>query len=258
MNARVTRISLAPVKGLGLVHPDAVDLRPTGVIGDRRFWMVDADRRLVNAKVCPELLRIRPQWDETTKELELRFPDWTVSAGVVELGDAVDTALYGEPHPSRLVRGPWAEAVSAYAGRPVTFLWSDSGAVDRCSYGTGWMSLVSRASLRRLGEIAGVQSVDGRRFRMTFEIDGVGAHEEDDWIGRPVDIGGAQVRPAGDVGRCVITKLDTDTGTSDLDTLGALARYRRNVRTEPLPFGVYGEVLAPGRVAVGDSVAPTQ
>jgi len=56
----------------------------------------------------------------------------------------------------------------------------------------------------------------------------------------------------------VITKLDPDTGTSDLDTLGALARYRRNGRTEPLPFGVYGEVLAPGRVAVGDSVAPTQ
>ena len=258
MNGHVTRISLAPVKGLGLVHPDSVDLQPTGVAGDRRFWMVDADRRLVNAKVCPELLQIRPRWDETTNELELHFPDGTAAHGVVELGEPVDTVLYGEPHSSRLVHGPWADAVSTYAGRPVTLLWSESGAVDRCSYGTGWMSLVSRASLQRLGEVADVERVDGRRFRMTFEIDGVGPHEEDDWIGHTVRIGAAQVRPAGDVGRCVITKLDPDTGTSDLDTLGALARYRRNGRTEPLPFGVYGEVLAPGRVAVGDPVTPTR
>jgi uncharacterized protein YcbX len=256
MNARVTRISVAPVKGLGLVHPDSVDLQPTGVAGDRRFWMVDADQRLVNAKACPELLQIRPRWDETTNELELRFPDGAVAAGVVELGDEVVPALYGEPHASRYVRGPWAEAVSTFAGVPVTLLWSESGAVDRCSYGNGWMSLISRASLERLGEVAGVHAVDGRRFRMTFEIDGVGPHEEDDWIGHRVDIGAAQVRPAGDVGRCVITKLDPDTGTSDLDTLGALARYRRNGRTEPLPFGVYGDVIEPGRVALGDPVQP--
>ena len=256
MSAHVTRISIAPVKGLGLVHPDSVDLRPTGVAGDRRFWMVDGDGRLMNAKVCPPLLQIRPSWDETTNELELRFPDGTVVAGVVELGDAVEPILYGEPHASRLVQGPWQEELSRFAGRPVTLLWSVTGAVDRCSYGTGWVSLVSRASLQRLGEVAGVEHVDGRRFRMLLEIDGVRPHEEDDWIGRAVDIGGARVRPAGDVGRCVITKLDPDTGTSDLDTLGALASYRPKGRSEPLPLGVHGEVLAPGRVALGDLVHP--
>jgi uncharacterized protein YcbX len=256
VHAHVTRIAIAPVKGLGLVHPDAVDLLPTGVAGDRRFWMVDGDGRLMNAKVVPDLLQIQPRWDETTNELELRFPDGTVAEGVVEPGEPVDAVLYGEQHASRRVKGPWAAAVSEFAGRPVTLLWSESGAVDRCGYGTGWMSLVSRASLQRLGEVAGAEQVDGRRFRMLFEIDGVGPHEEDEWIGRPVDIGGAQVRPAGDVGRCVITNLDPDTGTSDLDTLGALARYRREGRTEPLPFGVYGEVLAPGRIAVGDPVQP--
>ena len=33
---------------------------------------------------------------------------------------------------------------------------------------------------------------------------------------------------------------------TDLDTLGTLARYRREGQTEPLPFGVYGAVTAPG------------
>ena len=117
------------------------------------------------------------------------------------------------------------------------------------------MSLVSRASLKRLGEEAAATGVDGRRFRMLFEIDGVGPHEEDAWLGRHVQIGSAVVQPLGDVGRCAVTKCDPDTGTSDLDTLGVLARYRRDGQTEPLPFGVYGEVVRPGVVTLGDAVS---
>ena len=100
------------------------------------------------------------------------------------------------------------------------------------------------------------EPVDGRRFRMLLEIDGVGAHEEDKWIGGEVQAGDAVLRFNGDVGRCVVTSHDPDLGVTDLDTLGTLARYRREGRTEPLPFGVYGSVVSPGRVRVGDAVVP--
>jgi len=43
----VVRISIAPVKALGLVHPETIELGPQGVAGDRRFWLVDASGRLV-------------------------------------------------------------------------------------------------------------------------------------------------------------------------------------------------------------------
>ena len=91
---------------------------------------------------------------------------------------------------------------------------------------------------------------------MMFEIDGVAAHEEDEWIGSPVRIGEAVVVVNGDVGRCVVTSHDPDGGVTDLDTLGVLARYRREGRAEPLPFGVYGTVVTPGSVKVGDTVRP--
>ena len=48
--ATVVRISIAPVKSLGLVHPDEIELEPHGVRGNRRFWLVDADGRLFNGK----------------------------------------------------------------------------------------------------------------------------------------------------------------------------------------------------------------
>ena len=256
MDIRVARISIAPVKSLGLVHPDRVELQPGGVQGDRRFWLVDEDGRLLNNKRSGPLVTIRPEWDEETRELKLRFPDGTSVGGVVELGQGVTPTLYGRPHPSRRVLGPWEDALAAHVGQPVRLLWSESHATDRGPLG-GEVSLVSRASLERLGEEAGsVEPVDGRRFRMLLELEGSVAHSEDQWIGNAVRVGSAKIAVNGDVGRCVVTSHDPDTGVPDLDTLGTLARYRRDGRAEPLPFGVYGSVTASGHVSVGDPVHP--
>jgi MOSC domain-containing protein len=255
MEGRVVRICIAPVKALHVVNPDEVELTHAGVAGDRRFWLVDADRRLVNGKGHPELMRVRPDWDEASRRLALEFPDGSIVAGEVEPGEPFAAELYGTSHPSRLVPGPWAEALSDFAGEPLTLLWSEGGAQDRGNDRGGWASLISRGSLEQLRAEAGAaDEVDGRRFRMLFEIEGVEAHEEDTWLGNRVAIGDAVIVPLGDVGRCVVTTRDPDTGVSDFDTLKLLAGYRREGVTEPLPFGVYGDVAVAGRVRVGDAV----
>jgi uncharacterized protein YcbX len=255
MAGRVARISIAPVKSLHVVNPDEVELTHAGVVGDRRFWLVDANRRLVNGKGHPELMRVHAEWDEASRKLSLTFPDGAVVEGEVEPGEPFAAELYRTPHPSRTVPGPWQDALSEFAGEPLTLLWSESGAQDRGNDRGGWASLISRASLEGMRAKAGVaEPVDGRRFRMLFEIDGVEAHEEDSWLGYRVAIGDAEILPAGDVGRCVVTTCDPDTGVSDFDTLKLLAGYRREGVTEPLPFGVYCDVALPGRVRVGDPV----
>jgi uncharacterized protein len=257
VEGRVSRISIAPVKALGLVHPDEVELTQTGVAGDRRLWLLDADGRLANGKRFPQLMRVRPEWDESTRHLALTFPDGRRLEGTVEPGEPVETTLYRQPHPSRRVPGPWQEALSELAGEPLTLLWSERGAVDRGADRGGWASIVSRASLKRLREEAGAdEAPDGRQFRMLLEIDGVGPHEEDEWIGGRVRVGEAVLAPLGDVGRCVVTTRNPDTGEFAFDTLDTLAAYRREGVTEPLPFGVYCDVVEPGRIRLGDSVIP--
>ena len=81
MAPRVVRISIAPVKSLGLVHPDEVTLEPGGVVGNRRFWLRDEEGRLYAGKRDGSLLRIRPEWDERTLRLALAFPDGSVEIG---------------------------------------------------------------------------------------------------------------------------------------------------------------------------------
>ena len=255
--ASVVRISIAPVKGLALVHPDEVQLERTGVFENRRFHIVDADGRRYNQLRNGALVQIEQTYDSERERLTLTFPDGTVADGAIGLGDEVTTDFYGRPVHGLFVEGPWAEALSRWAGRPLRLVQSPPGAaVDR---GRGHISLVSRASLAELGKHGGHDGpVDGRRFRMLFELDGCDPHEEDSWIEHDVRIGEALVHLRGDVGRCAITTQNPDTGAPDFDTLRTLKAYRPETANEKgkkhLPFGVYGEVLEAGKVAVGDPV----
>ena len=119
------------------------------------------------------------------------------------------------------------------------------------------MSVISDASIQDVARAGGADRLDGRRFRMLFEIDGVDAYAEESWIGSEVGIGESVVRVHGNVGRCVVTTCDPDTAERDFDTLKVLAAHRKDVQTnEALPLGVVAEVVTPGRVRVGDRVRP--
>jgi uncharacterized protein YcbX len=251
----VAWLSVAPVKSMRLVSVDAIELEATGVRGDRRFYLVDEDGMLVNAKRMPRLLSVQAAVEDG--RLVLRFADGTTVDGEVQqLREHLETNFFGRPVIGRIIDGPWNEPLSQLVGRPVRVARTEreGDGVDRGR--SAGASLVSTGSLDALGAAAGgTRPVDGRRFRMTIGVDGVEPHAEDGWIGSRVRLGGAVVAVRENVGRCAVTTLDPDSGIRDLDTLGTIATYRADVPTrEPLPFGVWCEVVAPGPVAVGDPV----
>ena len=147
--------------------------------------------------------------------------------------------------------------LTEFLGKPVRLVRPEVG-VDRGR--EGGVSVISRASVDHLAQVADTDSIDARRFRMLVEVDGVDPYAEDSWIGRPVRLGQALVVMNGNVGRCLITSRDPDSAEVNLPTLKLLADYRGSGHhsTEPLPFGIYGQVLEGGRVRLGDPVLPSE
>lgn len=251
----VAWITIAPVKGLGLVDLPEVDLGPDGVVVNRRFLLVDAAGTRVNGKQHGELVRIRPDYDPSTGRLALNFPDGRVVEGTVRLGAPLAPALSRRRVPGRIVEGPYAGALSEWAGVDLRLVQLDrpGDGVDRGREGS--VTILSTGSLDALSTAAG-GAVDRRRFRMLLGVAGVPAYAEDGWLDRPVRVGDAVVVPHRRVGRCVVTTQDPDTGGADLDTLRLIRRLRPEVSSEDgLPLGVWGAVAEPGRVRVGDPVA---
>ena len=237
---------------------DRIELGHDGVRENRRFYLIDQRGRMVNGKIIGDLQAVVADYSDQGRRLRLEFPDGRIVEDEIRLGDPVTTRFFSQATDGGVVEGPWEAALSEHFGEPLRLVepGERGTAVDRGGYGAA--SLISRASLARLARAGGKDTIDSRRFRMLIEIDGVGAHEEDQWVG-PRRSGSARrsSRFNGHVGRCLITSRDPDTGEVDLPTLDMLGDYRHHIdSTEPLPFGIYGQVLEPGTVRVGDAVAP--
>ena len=252
--ATVARLSIAPVKGLALMHPDEVEVGRHGVAEDRLFVFVDEDGRRYGLIRDGRMALIKAAYAD--RRLRLELPDGAVLEDEVRVDGALTTDMYNRELPVTLVEGPWNGPVSAFIGRPLrlTRAVEATRAVDRVH---GPVSLVSQASLDELGRHAGVERVDPRRFRMLVGVDGVAPHEEDEWLDREVRIGTVRVRFLDRVDRCAITTQNPDTGEPDLDTLGTIREYRGLRDGKRLDFGIYGDVVGPGRIRVGDAVEPS-
>jgi len=253
MSLRVAWISHCPVKGLAVRQLDECELTEAGITGDREFFLVDETDRLVNSKGLGALQQIVPRYDREADSLTLAFPDGTTIAQEVGVDGSLSARFWDLTVDVHVVEGPWSEAISDFAGRDLRLVRSPGPAPDRRRSGAA--TLLGTGSLQAIARALGVDEVDERRFRMNFGIDGLGEHGEDEWLGCRVRLGEAVVVPQGNVGRCAVTTQNPDTGAPDLDTLKALAAYRREAETtEPLPFGVYAAVAQPGTVRVGDPV----
>ena len=254
MSATVTALHTAAIKGTRVRSVEQIVLDERGAGGDRKFFVVDSANRMRNGKQIGSLQAVVAHFNPP--RLELEFPDGRSVAAEIELGAPLTAQFFSHQVTGREVLGPWSQALSDFCGQPLRLVESGS-AVDRGAKGP--VSLVSRGSLRRLGEQAETEPFDVRRFRMLIEIDGVAPHAEDGWLGQPLQIGSAILRFDGHVGRCLVTGRDPETGEVTMPTLDLLRAYRREIdSTEPLPFGIYGRVLRPGAVRVGDAITPAE
>jgi len=250
--ARVRAIHLSPIKSLGLMSSERATVTPDGIAGDRAFVLLDDRREVATMRRYGRLALAGSRFDPDSGELVVVLPDGSDVSGTVG-GDQRETVLmFGRDVEGTIVEGPWAAALSELAGSPMRLMRVDNGHAQD----TYPMSLLSQASLRELAERSGTAEVaDPRRFRNTLLVDGIAAHEEDEWIGSDVRAGEVVLHVAERDPRCSMTTLNPASGQRDMDTLRMIVDYR-TLQDGNICFGVYADVTQPGTVAIGDTVEP--
>ncbi|MCW3015090.1 MAG: domain containing protein [Solirubrobacterales bacterium] len=251
--ATVTHLSTTPIKGLGLNHPAEVSLGPKGAAGDRDFFLVDDKDKLVSITRTGSLVTLFAEHDAVARSLRLHCADGRHWEGEVVLGGAVHAHFWADHRVAgHLVEGQWNEVLSSFVNFTVRLVRAD---VPGDGSDVRPVTLLGAASVAELVRQAGVAAVDARRFRMLIEFSGCGAHAEDGWAGRTLEVGDAVLRVGGRVPRCAGTTRDPASGARDQPVVRMIKAYRGLQPTElgrGVPFGVYADVLRGGAVRVGD------
>ena len=75
----VEAMHLAPVKSLGLVHPNTVHVARHGMVEDRRLYVIDQHGRLVTQRTHGQLVQVTPHYRVQPAWLRLGF--WAFPMG---------------------------------------------------------------------------------------------------------------------------------------------------------------------------------
>lgn len=248
---KITAIHATPVKSLGLASLESAHVTHRGVVGDRRFLLMDSEGRVVTQRQLGKLTLVSAEYSAEDDSLRLTFPDGRAVVGRPESGRETATVLWGRVVRGVEVEGEWSEALSDFCGAELTLMKSRNQGECFDEYP---VSLISEATIEYLsGLTGGEKEFEVERFRPTLVIGGCEAHEEDSWLGKGLMIGDRlRLRLISRDPRCSITTLDPKTGERDFDTLRLILSYRPSRRAAYL--GVYGIVEASGSVAVGDEI----
>ena len=249
----------------------AVDLEesvvePWGLVGDRRWLLVDEDGRFVSQREEPSLARVVVTHSApgTICVSSAGFPGRQIAAPA-EAANMLKVTVWGSTVLAAAA-GPAGDAwFSAYLGRPVRLVYLDDPTRrpvdpeygrdgDVVSFADGYpLLLTSTASLGELGRWLtedGGQPVPMTRFRPNAVVTGAPPWAEDRW--RRIRIGAVEFRVVKPCGRCVVTTTDQITGEVGSQPLKMLGRRRR--------FGqqlVFGQNMIPdslGVIRAGDQV----
>lgn len=245
-SATIAELNIYPVKSCGGIALQRAQLGATGLQGDRRWMLVNAQQRFVTQRELPRMALLKPRLDGIG--LVLTAPDMpplqvpgTATAGVMvsvwrdqctafDEGDAAADWLSAFLHqPVRLVR--FDAAQRRLSNRDWT---GDVEAPNQFSDGYPILA-ISNASLADLNNRL-PQPLPMNRFRPNLVLDGVQAYDEDRI--HELHAGAVRLRIVKPCTRCKITTTDQSTGIAQPpEPLNTLRGYRWNAQLKGVLFG---------------------
>lgn len=267
---RVSSVHLHPVKATAALDVQVADVELWGLRHDRRWTVVGASGRRLNATTHDRLLGVTATPAPAGDLVLSRHGAADVEVPVPRGGACVPVDVSRSPTLMTDAGDVAAAWLSAFLGEQVRLVWQHDPSLRpiRANHGglggeplsladTAPLLLTTTASLTRLNDwIADEHGRDApemtmRRFRPNVVVEGSTVpFEEDGW--RSIRIGDVAYRFAEHCDRCVVTTIDPFSLAHDKEPLRTLARHRRwDSKTW---FGIRIIPLAVGTLSVGNRV----
>lgn len=257
---RVAALYRYPVKGFTPEPRNNLTVLPEGrVAGDRVLGFAFANRsapdeawtrkyEFVVLANTPGLARLRLQFDHRALRLRLE------AAGAPLAEGALDPA--GRAHIAAALQ-EWVLSLdeNPLAGHPERLplkLIGDGVSPRYQDNAAGQITLHSRESLAAVAAATGAADLSELRFRSNVAIDGVGAWDEQAWVGRRLSIGRVEFDVDRPKVRCLATHANPRTGARDVRVMQTLvASFGQKEPTFAVALLTHG---AGGEIRVGDEV----
>jgi len=235
-----------PVKSLQGEAIVTATIEDDGILGDRRWGIHDEQTdRILTARRRPELLAASASYDDGVPVITL--PNGRVAVGPGEQTDRLLSDWLGSP--VSLV-----SSTGTSPGRAEYF----ADATDDTSQAIEWtmpegryvdaapLLVLTTASLRTGARLHPDGVWDPRRFRPNILLDLEGdGWIEDGWVGRPLQVGAAELLPIEPCVRCTMVTRAQPGLDADRDVFRTLARHHQG------HFGVWSVVVTAGTVRTG-------
>ncbi len=261
--ASVASLWRYPVKSMMGEEIDAASLSEQGLIGDRRFALIDRITGKIasakNPRKWPDMFKFSAALTAAPKGSEIPPVRITTPDGieVISSSDEADRVLsqalkrevmlQSQAPDTPSLEQYWPEMGDQSGSEKVT----DEAMPPTSFFDCGTLHLLTSATLKRLGELYPEGSFQLRRFRPNIFLDSAEqGFAENSWVGRTLAIG-PEVRLVitQKTGRCVMTTLPQGDLPKDLGILRCAAQYNAG------HVGVYASVVSGGTIRIGDGVS---
>lgn len=249
MSITVNEICRYPVKGLNADRLDRVTLAPgEGLPHDRRFAIAHGSMQFdpKNPTWQPKTNFLMLMRDEKLAQLDARFDAEAGTLTIERDGKQVVRAEIASSLGKALIGQFFAGFMGDGLRGAPKVLEAEGHMFSDCRDKV--VSIIGLASVRDLERVVR-QPVDPQRFRGNLYIEGSGAWQEFEWIGRELAIGQARLKVEEPIERCAATNVDPKSAARDMNLPLSLQRGFGHVH-----MGIYARVIEGGDIATGDTL----